>query len=160
MTSQVRGRPASRELRAVFQEAVERVKRRGAGYVEAEDLLRAFAAVPGSAADLLAEAGLDADALDAALAAERAHGLASVGFAGDLPELDPAPRAVRPRWGASAHAIFGRIRHDGRVGPAAILVGILSADLGTVPRMLELAGVDRYQLLGRATSAAARERGR
>jgi len=43
---------------------------------------------------------------------------------------------------------------DGRIGPLHLLIGILRADVGTVPRALELAGIDRTDLVARAEQAA------
>ncbi|MDX6666976.1 MAG: Clp amino terminal domain, pathogenicity island component, partial [Solirubrobacteraceae bacterium] len=37
-------------------------------------------------------------------------------------------------------------RHDRAIGPRHILLGVLAPDRGTVPRALELAGVDREAL--------------
>ncbi|MBN9605109.1 MAG: hypothetical protein J0G30_00665 [Actinomycetales bacterium] len=153
MSHQVAGHATPRDLRPILLDAIDSVQARGGAQVEAADVLRALAAHPGPAADLLAEAGLDAAAVDAALAEERRHSLASLGLRTELPE-PRYRRGGRPRWGASAHAAFDRLRQPGGASPVAVLAGILAAELGTVPRALELAGIDRFALLGRATAAA------
>ncbi len=183
----------------------------GAGDVRAEHLLLALAASQSPAGRLLSDAGLDRDAVVAALAAEREHSLAAVGM---VPMPTDRLRATisggNPGWGASAKEalLAGRRQaHDARrtaqvarrmqqkarrldqaarrfeetarriergdgvarsnlphghdrsaaghgaqarPGPMSeldLLHGILSAELGTVPRALALAGFDRGGLL-------------
>jgi len=148
----------ARELRSILDAVEREAADRGAATIEAEHLLLALAGNPASegGAFLIAH-GLDRAALETALAAERRHSLDSVG-APHIPDtqLAATPRRRRPRWGASAKDALDRGMHVGRGHQGAstltLVVGAFVADLGTVPRMLSLAGVDRHQLLGRALS--------
>ena len=55
--------------------------------------------------------------------------------------------------GASAKLVLGRgfrtVRRKRDLRPAHVLAGILEAEVGTVPRALALAGVDRTELMTR-----------
>ena len=151
----------ARELRAILQRSQLEAAERGSATIEAEHLLLAVTAFPESlGATFLAECGLDHAALDAALIAERRHSLESVGAPQfSASDLTAAPRKLRPRWGASSRETFNRgfrMARGGRdhASTLNIVVGALSAELGTVPRMLSIAGVDRHQILGRATVQA------
>ena len=127
--------------------------------IEAEHLLLALAADEATPAGrLLAENGLDHAGVCAALERETERSLAAVGVGiGEyvLPERPTAPRRS-PRFAASSKRVLERAvkvaaaRRDGYVGSAHLLIGILRADLGTVPRALAAADVDRVALLTRA----------
>jgi ATP-dependent Clp protease ATP-binding subunit ClpA len=147
--------------RALMARSLEEAALRGSNTVEAEHLLLALTADPASAASTaLVPFGLDHDRIEAALAEERTRSLA---FAGVGP-VDPArlvatphPR-TRPAWGASIREAMGvmrRITPRGRQTVSGVevtlLVAILSADLGTVPRALAIADVDRQALLAGLT---------
>ena len=140
-------------------------RRNGARFIEAEHMLLALAAAADEeAALLLAEAGLDHERLDAALRDERRQSLA---FAGVKPlaegslELRDSDRPVF--LGTSAKAALRRGLHEhhrerrrrGRMGSTDLLIGILQAELGTVPRALALAGVDRDALVAHARAGVA-----
>jgi len=151
-------------LRALVMRALDEAARRGAGTVEAEHLLLAIAAGTGDVSATLAAEGLDYDAVDAALKAERAHSLTMAGVTPvDATALESTPRRSRPTWGASvreamnrAHRRSTRDRHQrGRMAEVDLLVGILQARLGTVPRALELVGMDREALIGRLQQKSA-----
>ncbi|WP_271175319.1 Clp protease N-terminal domain-containing protein [Leifsonia poae] len=162
----------SRALRGVVIEAVAEAQRRGAPTVEAEHLLLALSLeVAGPAAHALAAAGLDHTGIERALRAEREAGLAAAGVA-PIPDerLRAAPRLQRPRWGASArealvsaHRLSARTRRPGPGGRAGhgaglgsgtadvdLLKALLAIELGTVPRALALAGIDRQAILSAA----------
>ncbi|QDZ16757.1 hypothetical protein FPZ11_06985 [Humibacter ginsenosidimutans] len=118
----------------------------------------AIAAEPDSiAAAVLADFGLDHDALDHALEVESARSLAVVGIDGLDPELVRAtsrPITARPSWASSTREVFRRAqivggRRRGRSVELDVLYGIVTASVGTVPRALEYAGVDRDALIGR-----------
>ena len=153
---------AAREFRSLMERSQQEAAARGAGAVEAEHILLALATMPDSrgGAFLLAN-GLDRAMLEAALLAERRHSLGVIG-APQFPEADlkAARRRFKPRWGASAREAFDRgmrmARSREHVSTINLVVGALVAELGTVPRMLELAGVDRHQILGRAKVEAAK----
>lgn len=147
----------ARELRAVMTRAQELAAERGAPAVEAEHLLLATAEYPQSRGGaFLAVQGLDADALRAAFRAEREHALGGLGLPGFREsDLVATPRRRKPRWGTSARESWERgfrMARGGRehVSSLNLVVGVLSAELGTVPRALSLAGVDRHKILGHA----------
>lgn len=151
----------NKSLTRVLERAIEEASTRRAPAVEAEHLLLALASDEVLGAQrVLTEAGLDRNGLDAALDRERAHSLAAVGV-GPVDEtlLASTPRQTRPGWGTSTKEAIQRGRtvggQDGRRRPAEteLLMGILTANLGTVPRALALAGVDRGELLDRARAA-------
>jgi ATP-dependent Clp protease ATP-binding subunit ClpA len=166
-------------LERVFESArggIEQVRqfeveamRCGARSIEAEHMLLALAANGDTrAGKLLADAGLDHGQLASALVDEHRRALA---FAGVRPIPGPDARppempvveaaggcvslgtsakmALRRALLASRDARPRRARIDG----VALLIGILEAELGTVPRALALAGVDRAALISRARAA-------
>src|SRR5215831_17511762 len=129
--------------------------------VEAEHLLLALARQPATTAhQLLVDAYLDYDQLREALDAEFEGSLASIGITLADFDLSATPASSRfPRWGASAKAALGRAakiagsRRGSRVTPGHLLLGILRAPVGTVPRALDRAGVDRTKLGQRVAEA-------
>jgi ATP-dependent Clp protease ATP-binding subunit ClpA len=128
----------------------------GSSAVEAHHLLLAIAASdePGTR-ELLASAGLDETAIRAALDREFAHSLSAAGVSVDRANL-PRPSHVRddaPPLGSSIKlAIERAVGSAGRkqgLQPMHLLLGIVQAPVGTVPRALALAGVDRAALIER-----------
>lgn len=132
----------------------------GARFIEAEHMLLALSATPGTEAGrLLIDAGLDYERLAAALRDEHRQSLA---FAGVEPPDGARTEATvidRPiTFGTSAKAALGRALHApraqhsrrARLESIDLLVGIILAELGTVPRALAIAGVDRAALIARA----------
>jgi len=156
------GQPVSRALRPVVIRAIAEAQRRNAPLVEAEHLLLALS-TEGDAPvrTALAEAGLDPDGLAAVLAAERAASLRVVGVTPPSEDrLAAAPRVTRPRWGASAkealvraHRVTVANRRQ-RAAEVDLLSALFGLELGTVPRALALAGVDRNAVVARALRAA------
>lgn len=143
-------------LRSVVLGAIDEAVRRSAPEVRPEHLLLALASDPAAAAgSILAEFGLDHGAIDAALERERAAALAVIGVSGlDAGLLVATPRPGRLSWASSTREAFrrwqgagGRARH--RPMDLDVLYGILTANVGTVPRALEYAGIDRDALIGR-----------
>jgi D-alanyl-D-alanine carboxypeptidase len=152
----------AREFRQLADLAQAEAAERGAAVIEAEHVLIALAGMAESRGGaFLVANGLDRDALDEALLAERRHSLRSVGAPvfGDE-QLVATRRKLRPRFGASSREALERGMRvsPGRENASTLnfVVGALMAELGTVPRMLALAGVDRHQILGRATVEAAK----
>jgi ATP-dependent Clp protease ATP-binding subunit ClpA len=121
----------------------------GTDTVEAHHLLLAIARDGSSAA--LAAAGLDHATVRAALDREFTHSLAAAGVRveGGLPWATPG-RARSPQLGATARAALERglaaapRKRDRR--PAHVLLGVVLTQVGTVPRALDLAGIDRAAL--------------
>jgi ATP-dependent Clp protease ATP-binding subunit ClpA len=138
----------SKDARAIVLAASqEEAQTRGTGTVEAEHLLLALSAHP-SLQHLL-----DHDLIEQALIQEEDRSLASVGvFAGDFedPTVSAAPR--RTRLATSAKLALQRAlttaqrRHDRRIETHHLLLGVLAADHGRVPRALQIAGIDVAEL--------------
>lgn len=149
------GQPLSRQLRGIVARSVVEAQHRNASLVEAEHLLLALTREGSDPVrGALAAAGLDPAGVEAALAAERSAGLRAAGVV-PPPEdqLVAAPRIARPRWGASfkealirAHRAAGAHRRQ-RIAETDLLAGLFGLELGTVPRALTLAGVDRPAVL-------------
>ncbi|MCU1477860.1 MAG: hypothetical protein JWQ64_2553 [Subtercola sp.] len=151
-------------MRGLVASAVAEAARRGTTTVEAEHVLLAIVAdTANPASRALADSGLDHQILDAALDTERRQSLAAAG----VQPLDPSvlaatPRAAKASWGASiaaARARAGRLRglgHGARGAAVGLAIGILGADLGTVPRALAFAAIDRLALLERLERARPR----
>ncbi len=141
----------------VIQLAVDVAQEVGAPTVESEHLLLAATREPDPAAQLLREAGLDYAGLSRALAEETRRSLASVGVTGDAPYFSPF--TARPRLGNSAKLAL----HRGVTAAVAagqkeiqlrhVVLGVLRAQVGTVPRALEGADVDRAALIARIEAA-------
>ena len=150
--------PFEHYLHAVLTRAAHEAREDGSGTVEAAHLLVAVAAEPEpDVRRLLAAAGLDEAGVRRALDREFEHSLAAVGVSPnrfDLPR--PSRLPSNPGMGTSARlaverGVFGAARKKD-LRPAHLLLGLLSAEVGTVPRALALAGVDRQALIARVRS--------
>ncbi|TMR20608.1 Clp protease [Nonomuraea turkmeniaca] len=136
----------------------------GSAAIEAHHLLLAIAAHEGTAAHrVLLAAGLGRQAIREALDREFEHSLSAVGVSVasfDLPEPSRDPKRA-PKIGASARLAFERgfAASTGKkdLRPAHLLLGLLDTHIGTVPRALALAGVDRADLMARARETLAHE---
>ena len=132
-------------------------KRDGAKFIEAEHMLLALAGDrDGEAAKMLNESGLDHARLVSALQEEHRRTLAFAGMNAPSKDLVEATALESTlTFGTSAKTALRRAlmgsRGDHRRRPRLrgtdLLVGILQAELGTVPRALAIAGVDRTALL-------------
>jgi ATP-dependent Clp protease ATP-binding subunit ClpA len=154
----------TRAARTAVKDAEAEARVLGSSAIEAEHLLLALTRQdPATAVALaLAEAGLDHERVTEALEAERERSLASVGISIHDFEL-PAPHpATKPRVAASArsaleHALrISLERADKRIDGAHILLALLRAEAGTVPRALAEAGVDRRELNDLVVAAMSR----
>ena len=144
---------------SVGRQFVVEAKQDAANVIEAEHMLLALAANSDSdAARLLKEFGLDHERLAAALHEEHRQTLAVVGMQatdtklGEATELDCSPTLGTSAKTAVRRALIGS-RHNrrrARLRGTDLLAGILEAELGTVPRALAIAGIDRIALLSRA----------
>ena len=151
------------QARAIVRQAEKEAAETGSPLIEAEHLLLAMTGEHGiEARDVLASAGLDRDALRAALDREFRQSLAAAGVTlppGGLPAAsrDPARRA---RMAASGKLVLERALKAaaarGQIQPGHLLLGVLAAQAGTVPRALKLAGVDQGDLAARARQALER----
>ncbi|MGA0566726.1 Clp protease N-terminal domain-containing protein [Rathayibacter sp. KR2-224] len=148
--------PVPQQIRSVVVGGIEQAQQRRSSTVAPEHLLLSLAAQTDSlAAGILADAGLTYDALVAGLDEERSRSLGVVG----IHDLDPAllgatVRLTRPVWGSTTREAFRRAQAAGRgrrhrVSELDVLYGIVTANVGTVARVLEYAGIDRDALIGR-----------
>ena len=141
----------SGEARMVVQDAIEIARDLGAPSVEAEHLLLAATRGSGPVARALADVGLDFDGLCTALVAETTRSLAAVGVTADVVHF--APFTERPKLATSAKLALERAlrialaRKDKHIGAGHITLAALQPAVGTVPRALECAGVDRAALI-------------
>jgi ATP-dependent Clp protease ATP-binding subunit ClpA len=146
----------TRDARQVVKSAETLASGLGSPTVEAEHLLLALA----DRQPVLAEFGLDHDGVLAALDEERVRSLLAVGISAADFDLPPAP-LTRPRFAASSKLALERAvraavaRSDKRIAGEHLLLGVLAAEAGTVPRALAIAGIDRQELRDRAASSLA-----
>ncbi|MCU1414187.1 MAG: hypothetical protein JWN80_1527 [Microbacteriaceae bacterium] len=145
----------SHGMRGLVAACVEEAARRGSTVVEAEHVLLAIAADPDiPASHALAEVGLDHAGLEAALRGERLHSLETAGVEPfDAQSFALGRPTGKPRWGASVRMAMTRQRRGAGSREVAVLIGILRAEIGTVPRALACAGIDRVRLLGAVEAA-------
>lgn len=126
--------------RVVLQAADVEATALGARTVEAEHLLLALSET----------IGVEHDTLVDALEAETAASLDAVGVS--LRPPPPTRRRRPPRMGASAKIALHRAlktalaRKDREIRAEHVALGVLEADVGTVPRALAIAGLDREAL--------------
>jgi ATP-dependent Clp protease ATP-binding subunit ClpA len=141
------------DARALFASAEAEARAARSPVVEAQHLLLAMSARPDTdAGHVLAAAGLTHDVLARALDHEFESSLASAGVTvvvDDLGRPSPEP-SRRLRLSASFKAAMQRsvtaARGSRQIRPAHLLLGVLGAQAGTVPRALQLAGVDLADL--------------
>jgi ATP-dependent Clp protease ATP-binding subunit ClpA len=142
----------TKDAREIATAAQAEAAHAGARRVEAEHLLLALAG--------RGVAGLDHETVAAALEDEERRSLASVGVS--VEDFDvPAPvvaTVTKMRFGTSAKRALElslRValeRGDRRIDSGHVLLALLRAEAGTVPRALAIAGIDRREL---AAAAAA-----
>ncbi|WP_051208389.1 Clp protease N-terminal domain-containing protein [Propionicicella superfundia] len=152
-------------FRALLDVAQAEAATRSSATVAAEHLLLALLSDQDrTAARILSPQGLTHEAFSTALDRERDHTLARIGLSiPDPTRLAAAPRAFtgHPRLSASAKEAWdrgsrltpGRRERTQPPSDLTLLVGILSAELGTVPRALIRGGLDRTELLSAAQTA-------
>jgi ATP-dependent Clp protease ATP-binding subunit ClpA len=151
----------SREAKDVVKRARDEAAELRSPTLEAEHLLLALAApASGPPATVLVDAGLDRERLLAAFEAELEGSLEAIGVpAAELLEQAPPSGWGAPRWGTSAKLALERslraaeARHDRRILSAHLLLGVLRAEVGTLPRALRRAGVEPAELAARIDDA-------
>lgn len=137
----------TKDARRIVESAVTEAQVAGSTTVEAEHLLLALARRPHPA---LVLAELTAEQVSAALERETEASLAAVGVEWNVPARRPVQASTR--FGASAKLALERslpiavARRDHRITSDHVLLGVLEAEVGTVPRALALTGVDRAGL--------------
>lgn len=145
----------TKDARAVVQAAVAEAGRAGSPTVEAEHLLVALAAGTGPAARALHGAGLEPDRVRLAIAEHFERTLATVAVDPGVFGLAVPPPVAKPRMAASAKLALERSlkaaseRKDRHLGTEHVLLGLLRAEAGTVPRLLAAEGLDPVDLADR-----------
>jgi ATP-dependent Clp protease ATP-binding subunit ClpA len=143
------------DARLVALEATSVAAGLGSNSVEAEHLLISIASGNTRAGAALREAGLDAPELRDALQRDFERVLGNVGIDASGVDLPANCRRSKPRWGASAKhgleraLVDAKRRGDRHVGTEHILRALITAEHGTVPRVLAAEGIDRDELTGR-----------
>ncbi|MBV9802972.1 MAG: hypothetical protein JO130_07280 [Solirubrobacterales bacterium] len=134
----------TKDARATVMAARAEALAAGHATIEAEHLLLALSERP----DLQA-LGLDREQLSYALAAEEERSLAAVGVAASGPDEPIGPRRPRdPQFATSAKLALHRAvsaaakRGDRRLDARHVLLGVLGAQYGRVPRALQIAEID------------------
>lgn len=144
--------------RAVLYDASEEARQMASPTTQSEHILLALAVNAESpCGTLLGQHGLDYESVLEALDRETEQALAAVGLvvAGFHP-AHASPRPGAPRLAASAKSVLlqaaalAKARRDRHITEAHLLVGVLRAEIGTVPRALAAAHVDRVKLLSSA----------
>lgn len=141
--------------RTIVRAGQEEAHAAGAPAVEAEHLVLAISAQPGSAAEALRELGLDHARLRDLLGQEQQRSLSFVGVGpGSFPAaVAAATPATSLRLATSAKSVLERAVKDAAkrgsrsLDSTDLLIALVQASAGTVPRMLALAGLDREALL-------------
>jgi ATP-dependent Clp protease ATP-binding subunit ClpA len=138
----------TRDARAAVAAAREEARTSGQHTVESEHLLLAIAARP--------EFGLHRQRLVDALAHEEEQSLAAVGVAAS--ELEPRTRSRagrEPQFATSSKLAVQRAvaaaakRGDRRLTAGHVLLGVIAAEHGRVPRALRIADIDVDDLRAR-----------
>ena len=149
-----------KEARGVATGAEDEARTRGSSTVEAEHVLLALARDTGGlAGEVLARAGLDHPAILGALQSDFERSLDAVGVSVEAISGPVVPFAGRLRWGASAKSSLeraletARARRDRRIESSHILLALLRAQEGTVPRALRGAGVEPATLAAQTHAA-------
>lgn len=145
--------------RALLHDASEEARQMASPTTESEHILLALALKSDSpCGQLLRQHGLDHDSVLEGLDRETEQALAAVGLvvAGFHPARSSprrsAPRLASSAKGALSHAAtLAKSRGDRHITEAHLLIGVLHAEIGTVPRALAAVDVDRLELSSSAT---------
>jgi ATP-dependent Clp protease ATP-binding subunit ClpA len=152
----------------VIMSARDEARESGSRTIEAEHILLALARQEGTAREILESTGLDHDAIRAAIEREFEASLLAVGISLEGSSIVSETRRPegRPRFAQSARlaveraaTVVGQKRVAPHLEPLHLLLGVLYAGAGTVPRILATAGVDSADLTGRAEDALSASRG-
>jgi D-alanyl-D-alanine carboxypeptidase len=140
-------------LAAVLAAAEDEARRDSSPTVEARHLLLALAGEPEAITQaVLGPVGLDHQGVRAALDREFEHSLSAVGVSPATYAL-PRPSASpdHPRLGSSAKLAlergFASVARKKDLRQAHLMLGVVRADVGSVPLALSLAGIDRSALV-------------
>jgi ATP-dependent Clp protease ATP-binding subunit ClpA len=138
------GKRFREEVRGLLLQAQDEAAARGAAAVEAEHLLLAMATISfGSASRVLEALHVSHDRVTEALERERARALAAVGVeAHRLPLPQPICDSRRLRWGQSARSAAERSTREDHADPQLrMLLGVVRAEVGVIPRLLAELGL-------------------
>ncbi|MEY2936126.1 MAG: hypothetical protein RL033_6875 [Pseudomonadota bacterium] len=149
-------------VRTIVEDAGYEAGADGSATIEAQHVLVAIAARSETkASQFLCASGLTPQSLRDALHREWERSLSTTGASLQTLKLERGRLTATPvtSLGPSVQQALERGVSGLRSGaqPAHLLLGILRADIGIVPRALELAGYDRADLLTRAREALAGE---
>ncbi|MBO2455047.1 hypothetical protein J4573_48725 [Actinomadura barringtoniae] len=151
-------------LQAVTEQAAVEAQQTGSATIEAEHLLLAIAtAEQDEVQGLLGSVGLDRQGFRDALEGEfrQSLGAAGISFPEDgLPGPSPSP-GKPSRLGTSAKLVIERgmiaAGTKKKLRPEHLLLGVLELNVGTVPRALDVAGVDRAEFKARVRESLSDE---
>ena len=144
-----------KHLHAIIVRAQHEAREDDSATIEACHLLLAIAGDPEPTAhELLGSVGLDQRAIRAALKREyerslRTAGVSSVGYEQPRPSRLPAHPAIGTSAKLALERGLASVARKKDVRPAHVLLGVLSAQFGTLPRALALAGIDQGDLTAR-----------
>jgi ATP-dependent Clp protease ATP-binding subunit ClpA len=152
-------------LAEILDQAGHEARAEGSSTVEAQHVLLAIAASEEpSTRELLALVGLNHGAVRTALDREFEQSLSAAGVSVDLADL---PRSTHSgdRSAALGSSVklaieraMGSVTRKQNARPAHLLLGIVQAPVGTVPRALAQAGVDRAALVQQIQQSLAADR--
>jgi len=143
----------TREAKHVVVAAMGATQRLGAEQVEPEHFLLALAEGSSPAARAIAEAGMDSEAITAAIEADLVAMLEVIGVPASVVGATPAtPRVDRPDFGIHARRALEQAmreavnRKEKRLGPEHVLLGALHAPSPTLARVLARLDVEPARL--------------
>ncbi len=141
------------DARSMVTDAEAEARAAGSSLVEAEHLLLAMSTrAESEASRALASVGLTHETITEALDGEFAASLSSAGISVDTGSLGrPSPEPPRRlRLSASFKSALERAltasAGSRQISSGHLLLGVLGADAGTVPRALRLAGINQSEL--------------
>ncbi len=144
----------TRDARQVVVTSLAAAQRLGAETVEPEHLLIGLTRGDTPAACAISEAGLDCDAISAAIEADLVAVLELVGVPASVVDATPAaPRADRPGFGVHGKAALEQAlreavrRGERRLGTEHVLLGVLHAPSPTLARLLARLGIEPERLV-------------
>jgi ATP-dependent Clp protease ATP-binding subunit ClpA len=150
----------AQHVRTIVTAAEVEARTSGSPTVEAEHVLLAICALDGTDAQrVLASAGLDHHAVTLALEQEVHQSLRAAGITidpGRLPRATIDSSRHLPMGASTKKALERAAKASAgarQMQPCHLLIGVLGAQAGTVPRMLAVAGVDQGTLTERVQRA-------
>lgn len=143
-------------LHTIIMSGTAEARWQGSATVEAQHLLLAIADQEGTVSQRILAgaglAGLDREAILAALEREFDHSLAAFGMTRPAFTVPPSGTTSTTMGATGKLALergFASVTRKKDLRPAHVLLGVLRAEVGTVPRALALSGVDRAELITR-----------